>query len=165
MSVFIIMAALFNILESTIPKPMPWFRIGLGNIFILSSIVIMGLRQGMIVGIGKVITSGLVLGTIFSPAFFMSLSGTVLSIIIMFFIWKFFRRVFSLIGVSIIGSIAHNFGQLIIILIIMKFHKSIYLQIPFIILFGTISGFITGIITNSFLKKWEVHRSIPPNRE
>ncbi|HDS08918.1 MAG TPA: Gx transporter family protein [Firmicutes bacterium] len=164
-AVFIICAAIINIIETSIPKPIPWLRFGLSNIFILNCIVLMGWEKGAVVAAGKVVVAGIALGTLFSPTFFMAAAGTTLSVIVMAGAWKMFNRIISPVGVSILGSVAHNLGQLTIILIIMHFHKSIFFQLPIIILVGSVSGFITGIISLEFIKKWEAYISMPPKKE
>lgn len=161
-AVFIILASIFNIVETALPRPIPWLRLGLGNIFIISGIIFFGFKTGLIIGISKLIISSLFLGTIFSPAFFMGLTGTLLSIIIMSFTWKYLKNFFSVIGISMLGGVFHNIGQMVVILIIMNFSKALIIQFPIIIFFGTGAGFVIGLITVSFIKKWEAHFHAPP---
>lgn len=161
-AVFIILATIFNILESVIPRPIPWLRIGLGNIFIITGLILFGFKDGLLIGISKSVISSIFLGTLLTPGFFMSLTGTVLSIAVMYILLKYMRKVVSVIGISITGAVFHNLGQFLVILFIMKFHESIIYQIPPVLVLGVITGLIIGLITKIFIKKWEVYISTPP---
>lgn len=165
LAVFIILATIFNILETAFPRPVPWLRLGLGNIFILAGIFLFGIRYGIIIGLAKVLLSSIFLGTLFSPAFFMSLAGTLTALSFMSIAYIGLKKLVSVVGISIIGGVFHNLGQFLVIFMIMKFHKIIIIQLPIIIIYGAVTGLVIGLITLEFIKKWEAYREesgIPP---
>ena len=54
--------------------------------------------------------------------------------------FKVSRKVFSLIGVSILGAVAHNFGQLSVAYIVMH-NPYVYSYLPVLVLAGLFTGF------------------------
>ena len=84
-------------------------------------------------------------------SFLYSLSGGVLSLLVMASIVKVFRNEVSLVGVSITGAIAHNIGQLIVAaFVINSFLIITYLPILLIIAIptGIFVGFVARFLIN-----------------
>ncbi|RKD33197.1 Gx transporter family protein [Thermohalobacter berrensis] len=144
-----------SIIESTIPVPFiaPGAKLGLANIVSLITLVIFGFKSAITVAILRSITFTLATGN-FSSLFY-SLSGSVLSVIVMFCIYKYFSSYFSLIGVSIFGAIAHNVAQISVASIIMENIK-IFSYLPIMSLTSLFTGYFVGLssifITDKFKK-------------
>ena len=79
--------------------------------------------------------------------FFYSLSGGIFSLLVMFI---FKNRYFSVVGVSILGGISHNIGQLLVAAIVLG--KNALYYYPVLLISGAIMGFITGIVCSEILK-------------
>jgi heptaprenyl diphosphate synthase len=58
--------------------------------------------------------------------------------------YRYFSRVFSLIGVSIIGAAAHNFAQ-VSVAVMMLSNARIYSYLPFLLLISLFSGYFVGL--------------------
>ena len=132
------------ILESFIPSVgIPGVKLGLANIMILVILYELGILDAIIVNILRVVVVGLVRGSIFSMGFLMSLTGAVFSLGIMIFFYLLIKK-FSIIGVSVIGSLFHVTGQ---VLIAMIFLGSAYviLYLPIIAISAIITGVFVGI--------------------
>ena len=54
---------------------------------------------------------------------------------------------FSMTGVSILGGVFHNVGQIIVAMLVLETGSLIY-YLPFLIVIGTITGVIIGVIAN-----------------
>lgn len=80
-----------------------------------------------------------------ATAFFMSLSGGLLSAIIMTLMLKLKKESISLIGVGIVSALFHNIGQLLVSFI-MTGTSAVLGYAPYLLLFGVITGFVTGSI-------------------
>jgi len=140
------------ILEAMIPKPLPFFRLGLANIMILVLLWDGANWEAFTVGIAKTILGGLFLGTLLSPGTLISLCGTIVAILLMQIVIHS-PISFSLRGVSVIGALAHNFMQLLVVrLIVVPYNKIFYLT-PVLIIVGIGTGILTGIIAGIFIKK------------
>ena len=132
------------ILESFIPSVgIPGVKLGLANIMILVILYELGILDAIIVNILRVVVVGLVRGSIFSMGFLMSLTGAVFSLGIMILFYLLIKK-FSIIGVSVIGSLFHVTGQ---VLIAMIFLGSAYviLYLPIIAISAIITGVFVGI--------------------
>lgn len=132
------------ILESFIPSVgIPGVKLGLANIMILVILYELGILDAIIVNILRVVVVGLVRGSIFSMGFLMSLTGAIFSLGIMILFYVMIKK-FSIIGVSVIGSLFHVTGQ---VLIAMIFLGSAYviLYLPIIAISAIITGVFVGI--------------------
>ena len=82
-----------------------------------------------------------------TTAFFMSLSGGLLAFAVMLIIYKKISA--SFIVISIIGSLAHNIGQIIAACFIIGSTVIVYL--PMLIISGCIAGTSTGLVIKLIL--------------
>lgn len=149
LSMFLSLAIVLSILESFIPiSNIPGIKIGLVNISILIVLYLYSFKDALYLSILRVLLIGILRTGLFSITFFFSLTGAVISIIMMYI----FKRTtkLSIIGVSIIGSLAHIIGQLLIATIFINFNVLYY--ISFIILTAIPTGIIIGLISKEVIK-------------
>jgi len=149
LSILLALAVVLNIVESFIPLFngfIPGFKLGLANIVTLFILYKYGLKDALYVGILRVFLVGILRLGIFNTHFFFSLSGCILSIIMMFI----FKKInLSIIGVSIIGSIFHSIGQILVAIIILNNNMLYYL--PWLLLLSIPTGIIVGIISKKLI--------------
>lgn len=133
-----------SILESSIPLPItvPGAKLGLSNMVILVTLVIFGFKEALVVGILKSIVLVLVTGSISS--FLYSISGAIFSCITMFIVYRYCSRFFSLIGVSILGAVSHNFAQ-VSVASLMMYNARIYSYLPILLLTSLFTGYFVGL--------------------
>ena len=135
------------IAESFIPSTgIPGVKLGLANIMILITLYELGILEAVGISIIRVLVVSLVRGTFLSMGFLMSLTGAVLSLGIMILFYLVIKR-FSIIAVSVVGSLFHVFGQMLI--------ASIYLGTTFVIYYlpiVSISAIITGVLVGIIAK-------------
>lgn len=144
-------AIVIAILESFIPSVgIPGVKLGLANIVILVILYELGIVEAIIVNLLRVLVVGLVRGTFLSMGFLMSLSGAVLSLTIMIIFYLLIKR-FSIIGVSVIGSIFHVSGQILIAMLYLG-TAYIVLYLPIIAISAIITGVFVGIVTQLIIK-------------
>ena len=138
-------AIIIGIIESFIPSVgIPGVKLGLANIIILVILFELGVLDAIVVNLSRVVLVALLRGNIFTMGFLMSLTGAVLSLGIMILFYLVVKK-FSIIGVSVIGSIFHVTGQ---ILIAMLFLGTVYVvyYLPFIAISAIITGVFVGIV-------------------
>ena len=135
------------IAESFIPSiGIPGVKLGLANIMILITLYELGILEAAGISIIRVLVVSLVRGTFLSMGFLMSLTGAVLSLGIMILFYLVIKK-FSIIAVSVVGSLFHVFGQMLI--------ASIYLGTTFVIYYlpiVSISAIITGVLVGIIAK-------------
>ena len=87
------------------------------------------------------------LRTGFGINFFFSLSGALFSIITMVLVKK---TKLSIIGVSIVGSIFHSIGQVLVgILVLNNYNITYYL--PYLLIFSIPTGIIVGVVSKKLI--------------
>ena len=139
------------ILESFIPSIfIPGIKLGFANIVILITIYEIGIKEAIFINIVRVLVVSLIRGTFLSMGFFMSLTGAVMSLGIMILFYLLIKK-FSIVGVSVIGSLFHVIGQIIIAMIYMSSVYVIY-YLPVIALSALITGIIVGLVARSVIK-------------
>lgn len=133
-----------SVIESAIPLPisMPGARLGLSNMVVLVTLIVFGFKDGIKVGMLKSTVLMLVTGSISS--FIYSLSGAILSCILMYLFHRYLSRFFSLIGISIIGAASHNFAQ-VTVAVIMLSNTRIYSYLPFLLIISLFTGYFVGL--------------------
>lgn len=123
------------------PVPIPGIKLGLANLVVIIAIYRLGFKYAFAINCIRIFTTGLLFTGAFGALY--SFSGGVLSIIVMYLLYKI--GWFSMVGISMAGGVAHNLGQLIMACIIMS---NIKLMSYFAILLfaGMGSGILIGIV-------------------
>ena len=137
-------AIVIAILESFIPSiGIPGVKMGLANIVILIILYELGIWEAAVVNLLRVLVVSLVRGTFLSMGFLMSLTGAAFSLGIMILFYLLIKK-FSIIGVSVIGSLFHVTGQILIAMIYLG-TAYIFLYLPVIAISAIITGVFVGI--------------------
>lgn len=152
------LALFLAIIEQVIPKPLPFIKIGLANLPILLSLVLLNPRDIIKLIILKSLGTSLLTGTLFSWLSLYSLAGSFTSGLIMFLTFKLFNKRVSMIGVSVTGAFFNNVVQILIAYLILG-RGVIYLGLP-ILITGLVTGTILGLFANRFIKKSKWIRSL-----
>ena len=144
-------AIVIAILESFIPSVgIPGVKLGLANIVILIILYELGIVEAIVVNLLRVLVVGLVRGTFLSMGFLMSVTGAVLSLGIMILFYLLIKK-FSIIGVSVVGSIFHVFGQILIAMLFLG-TAYIFLYLPIIAISAIITGVFVGIVAKLIIR-------------
>lgn len=158
LSLMTTLAMSLQIIESIFPNPLPWIRIGLANIIILVILVLFGIKEGLIVTLVRVFMASILLGTIFGPTFWLSLSAGVTSTVTMGLMMNWFSERFSIIGVSIFGAYIHNLTQLLVVSFFIIKDSGIFNLLPILLITAFIAGMITGTAATFVIEKIELQR-------
>jgi heptaprenyl diphosphate synthase len=144
-------AIVIAILEYFIPSVgIPGVKMGLANIVILIILYELGIWEAGVVNLLRVLVVSLIRGTFLSMGFLMSLTGAALSFGIMVLFYLLIKK-FSIIGVSVIGSVFHVTGQIIIAMIFLG-SAYIFLYLPIIAISAIITGVFVGITAKLIIK-------------
>jgi len=146
------LAVAVSVLESLVPQPLPWSRIGFANIVILVALYLDGPLAAVVVGALKIFGGGLIMGSGFSPAFWLALAGTGASLLVMIPLWHF-PRVFSPVGLALAGSAAFNIAQLLVAGLILVGIHSLLRLVPFMMIASIVTGGIIGWVTGWLLAR------------
>lgn len=152
LSMFLSLAIVLNILESFIPLfngVIPGLRLGLANIVTLIVLYIYTFKDVIYISFLRVVLVSILRTGLFNFPFFFSLGGVTLSVMMMFLSKKITKL--SIVGVSIIGSLSHSIGQVIMAIILIKNINMIY-YLPYLLIFSIPTGILTGIISKELVK-------------
>ena len=138
---------MINVVEFIIPMPIPWLKFGFANIFVLLTIHFFGFKDALIVTLLRVLVSSLMVGKFLTPAFFLAMSGGIVSTVVMCAAYALLKRYVSLIGVSVIGSYTHSVTQLLTAYIFVN-HAGIFSILFVFLLVSLVTGVINGIAAN-----------------
>lgn len=153
LSMLTAIAIILNILESIIPFfSIPGIKIGLANIIIVTVLYSYGTKEAFYVSILRIIVVGLLRTGLFSTTFLFSLSGAIFSLTMMAIFKKI--NLFSIVGISIIGSIFHSIGQLCMAFLILK-NTSVYIYLPVMLILSIVTGLFVGFISKEIVKLLE----------
>ncbi|MFW5718863.1 MAG: Gx transporter family protein [Halanaerobium sp.] len=152
-SLLISLGLVLHLVESVFPLTavVPGAKLGLANIVSLIAIYLFGFTAAFQVVIFRVILGSLLAGTFMTINFYLSFSGGILSFILMYLAYYFFKDKFSLIGISIIGAAAHNTAQIAAAYYIIA-NRGIFYYLPFLILLALPTGFGVGLVSYFTLK-------------
>ena len=151
LSVLTAAAIVIAIVESFIPSVwIPGVKLGLANIVIIIILYEIGIVEAVLVNFLRVFLVGLLRGTFLSMGFLMSLTGAILSLGVMILFYLLIKK-FSVIGVSVIGSIFHVGGQILIAMIYLG-TAYIVLYLPVLAISAIITGVFVGIISHLIIK-------------
>ena len=139
------MAIALNLMETAmIPPLFGVFRVGLANIIALITWKILGVREMISVNLMRVLIGSLLSGTFLGSTFWISLGGVCLSILALL-LGNMLKS--SVIFTSIMSSIAHSCGQ---VLVVMNFYKQAMMltTLPYFILLSVPVGILTGYVAS-----------------
>lgn len=161
LSLLTALALVISLVEQMFPVPIgvPGAKLGLSNVVILTTLVVFGFKEAIVVAMLKSTLLMLITGSVVS--FWYSIAGAVSSSIGMAIAYKLFHPPFSLIGVSEIGAVSHNLGQLTVAMIVFSNYK-LYYYMPVLTLLGVATGLFVGL-SAKFLSK-HLARVIPKQR-
>jgi len=140
-------------LESLIPMPLPWIRVGLSNIITLMALLLFGFRAAVMVTLTRVTLASLFNGSFLGPGFILSLGGGISSILSVVCVFTLLPGVFGPVGLSLIGALFHNLSQLLLAyaLFIQK-AEPVLIVCPVLMLLGTITGLVNGLTTDLVIR-------------
>lgn len=147
-AVFTALALILSYIEAVLPFSIgiPGVKLGLSNIVTITALYYFGVKETVGITLIRVVIIGILFGNI--PSLIYSLSGAFLSLITMIICKKF---KLSVIGVSAIGGVFHNIGQLIAAAFMLYSEALIYYY-PVLFISGLVTGFLIGLASTPIIK-------------
>lgn len=137
------LAFVFSYVEFLIPIHLgiPGVKVGLANLVIIVAIYTIGEKNAFLLSIVRIILVTFTFGNL--SAMIYSMVGAVLSFVVMLLAKK--RNLLSVRGVSALGGVFHNVGQLLVAMVVLETSQLIY-YLPVLMVLGTVSGVLVGIL-------------------
>lgn len=143
--------ALF-VIESFIPMPFPFLKIGLANVSTLLALFILGPREMLLVVLIRVVAGSLLVGSLFSPAFVLAFSAGISSAVVMAAAKIVTRALFSIVGISVIGSVAHVLTQLLVVYLLLVRNETVFFLLPLLLFSALLGGVVVGWISSRLIR-------------
>ncbi|MGL5356723.1 MAG: Gx transporter family protein [Cetobacterium sp.] len=150
LTAFVLLALYLSLIETLIPKPFPWMKLGLANIASIIALEKFDEKMALEILLLRILIQGMMLGTLFSPSFIISLISGGASTLLTILLFRY-RKNLSLISICVSGAFVHNLIQLVVVYFLLFrnisiISKSIFIFIWGFLFMGCISGVITGYI-------------------
>ncbi len=137
-----------SLVDAAIPSPLPGVKPGLANIITLVVLARYGWATAVWVSALRVLAGSLLLGYFLGPGFFLSLTGTTLSLLTLGAAQYLPPRWFGPVSQSILAAFAHIGGQLLLARLWLIPHDGVFLLTPVFagaaLAFGTLNGLIAA---------------------
>lgn len=146
-SLAIVLSWVDKIITSLAPLP-PGIKLGLANIAVVFALYKLGIKEGAIISIVRVILASFLFGT--TVSFFYAIAGATVSILIMILL-KMLTRL-CCVTVSTVGGISHNIAQIAVASFLFDTNLLIY-YLPFLIIAGVVAGIVIGTASAILVKR------------
>lgn len=146
MSLLISQALVLSKIESLIPVPflMPGAKLGLANIVTMIAIYTLGYKKAFTVLSIRILLSVFFAGSMSKLMY--SLGGASFSFIFIII----FKENISIIGISIVGAVFHNIGQILVAILILE-SSAVIFYMPILILIAIPTGIFIGFCSKYIL--------------
>lgn len=105
-----------------------------------------GEREALLVNGLRIILSGFLFSNLYAILY--ALAGAVFSFAAMY-VGRWIKR-FSIVGVSVLGGVFHNIGQLLVAMVVVETFAVAY-YVPFLLVAGTVTGALLGLTGRELL--------------
>ncbi len=150
LAMFLAISIVLAIFEASIPVPIPvpGVKLGLANVVVLICLYQHSKKQTAMILIMRILLVAVLRGSLLTPGFYLSLSGGMFALVMMLT----FKQVkgLSIITVSVLGSLGHAVGQILVAMVLIGTTSVIY-YLPVIILLSVPTGILTGMIAKKFV--------------
>lgn len=159
----LMLAVGIHVLESALPGLGPWFKPGLANIVTLVALVMLGPWQALSLSVARVLVGAMFIGTLFTPTFLMSLSGALAAALMMLFAYRAIPGI-SLIGVSLLGALAHMLVQFFTVEALFIQQPALFYLLPPFLLVAALTGWLNGVAASYIVERLQSAESIDSGR-
>lgn len=143
-------AMILSYAESLIPffPGMPGIKLGLPNLVTVWLLWLGTAREALAVSVMRILLTGFLFGNLYSILF--SLAGGLFSLAAM----TVLRRMggFSIYGVSILGGVCHNMGQLLVAVLVVETYQLAW-YLPALLVSGVATGAVIGGVSGIMVRR------------
>lgn len=151
------LAIIFGYVEMLLPVffVVPGMKLGLANLVTVFVLYRYCAKEAAVISLIRIVVIGFLFANLFSILY--SLAGAALSLLCMTAARRFSGL--SIVGVSILGGVTHNLGQLIVAALVVE-NGNVFYYFPALLISGLVTGALIGIVTGEILKRTTGRKSI-----
>lgn len=151
-AVLVASAAALQVIESPLPRFLPWLKPGLANVMTLYALLRLSASAAMSVAVLRTAVAALFLGSLLSPLHLMSFAGATSAAFSMIMLRWLFPAA-GLATLSVFGALVNNFAQLAVVEFMFASNMSIWLHLALMIWVALPSGLIVARVTQELLRR------------
>ena len=150
LGLLIALAFIFSYVESLIPvhSCIPGAKLGLANLVIIVALYTLNDGDAFLLSMIRIVLTGFTFGSM--AAMLYSLAGGIMSLLVMVAAKRTKRL--TLTGVSVLGGIFHNVGQILMAILVLDTPSLVY-YLPALLLAGSLSGVAIGVLGAAVTKR------------
>lgn len=150
MGLFTALAMIFGYVEAILPISIgiPGVKLGLANLVVVFALYRLRPSEAFLINMVRIILVSFMFGNLSMMIY--SLAGGVVSFTAMLLTKKSGK--FSIYGVSVMGGIFHNVGQLVVAMWALETASLVYYG-PVLLIAGLVTGLLIGIVSQEVLKR------------
>ena len=126
--------------------------LGLANSVLLYALYMLGIKQSIVLMLLKALMSWVIYTNM--SAMLYSLAGGVLSLLAMILLSR--MKGISIIGVSALGAVFFNVGQILMAVIMLNTPQLMVTYLPILMVSGVVTGVLTGVVAQMVMKHLKV---------
>jgi heptaprenyl diphosphate synthase len=153
---FAALAVVIQVLETSFPSPIPGIKPGLANAVTLIVLLRHGWHSAAWVSALRVLAGSLLTGSFLAPAFWLSASGALCSLLILGLCVQWNRlplAPLSVLGLSVVSALAHTSGQFFVAYHWFVPHPGVLHLLPVLMGAALLFGLVTGWATEQILRR------------
>lgn len=152
--IFVALAMVFSYIEVLIPFHfgIPGVKLGIANLVVVTALYQLEPKEVFWISFVRIFLMGILFGNGVSLLY--SLSGGIISFVAMLVCKK--TKLFSVIGVSIVGGVFHNIGQLLAAMLVLQNDRILY-YLSVLLVAGIITGALIGMISKKIIQVMKVY--------
>ena len=150
LGMLVALAFVLSYIETLIPVNLgiPGAKLGLANLVVMVALYTLGTKEAFGLSMVRILLTGLTFSSM--AAMLYSFAGGLLSFAVMALMKK--TKKLSVTGVSVLGGIAHNAGQIFVAMWILDTATLIY-YIPVLAITGVASGTVIGLLAVMVIRR------------
>lgn len=149
------LAMVMGFIETLIPINLgiPGMKLGLANLIVIIALYLFDIKTAIVVSFLRIVLIAMTFGNVSMMIY--SVCGASLSLLCMVIASRF--NGFSTIGVSVIGGIMHNVGQIICAAFVVR-TDGVFTYLPVLLIAGVVSGMLIGIAAGLVIVRISTHK-------
>lgn len=153
-ALFVAISFALSLLEAFVPVaaviPIPGLKLGLANIAVTAALFMCGKTAALSVAVLRPLLSLLLFGNV--TGFFMSLCGGLFSFASLMLFFRFYGKVFTFGGISVMCAVFHSIGQITAASFVMT-DLWVFSYLPLLCAASSAAGLLNGMIMNAVIGK------------
>ena len=144
------LAMVLSYVETLVPvfAAVPGVKLGLTNLVVIVALFYMDAKYAFAINMVRIVLVAFTFGNMFALMY--SLVGGMLSFVVMYSLYK--SNKFSYTGISSVGGVAHNIGQIAVAMFVLDTARIIY-YLPVLLISGCITGMLIGLLGGETVKR------------